>query len=398
MFPRGGAGRDRRRDRVGLGAVNLPRRAAGVASCGVLLTVVALAFDVAPLLVPGVAFTAIGLLTPAFVWLTARGTDVRRLPGQTEAVEGVRFFSIVEVRSGPLGLRGGELRDPLGGRPFPVALAPAPNGRAAQIEIELSFSRRGRKRVEPPELHIRDPLGLAPLVRVREETQEILILPRTEPVSWHSRAGMGARNALEHGSLADALDASDIDGLRPYRPGTPASRIHWPAVARGAGLLERRMRADHEARPLVVLDCRSAEDAETRLDAAVRAAASLVLELARLGGCGLLAGADARILEVDARLNGWSAARTRLALVQAASRPPALAARRRPGALFYVAADASARPPQVLRDTGTMLVLPATVPPPGGWPVRFRVAGCVGYALGYRRHDLEPSEREETVV
>lgn len=378
--------------------MNLPRRAAGVASCGILLTVVALAFDVAPLLVPGIAFTAIGVLTPAFVWLTARGTDVRRLPGQPEAVEGIRFFSIVEVRSGPLGLRGTELRDPLGGRPFPVALAPAPNGRVAQIEIELSFARRGRKQIPPPELHIRDPLGLAPLVRMRSETQEILILPRTEPVNWRSRAGVGARHALEYGSLADALDASDIDGLRPYRPGTPASRIHWPAVARGAGLLERRMRADHEARPLVVVDCRCDQDAGEQLDAAVRAAASLVLELARHGGCGLLSGADARILEVDTRMNGWSAARTRLALVQPTSRPPALAARRRPGALFYVAADAAARPPQVLRDTGTTLVLPESVPPPGSWPVRFHVARCVGYALGYRRHDLDPGEREEAAA
>ena len=29
------------------------------------------------------------------------------------------------------------------------------------------------------------------------------------------------------------------DLVRPYRVGTPASRIHWAALARGAGLLER---------------------------------------------------------------------------------------------------------------------------------------------------------------
>ena len=84
--------------------------------------------------------------------------------------------------------------------------------------------------------------------------------------------------------------AVDMDGLRPYRVGTPASRIHWPAVARGHGLIERRLQADGDSRPLVVLDARlPGPDAQSELlDAAVRAAASLVLELARRGGCGLL--------------------------------------------------------------------------------------------------------------
>ena len=81
---------------------------------------------------------------------------------------------------------------------------------------------------------------------------------------------------------SEALAAVDLDGLRPYRPGTPASRIHWPAVARGAGLIERRLQADGDARPLVVLDARTPASAGRAgvdlLDAAVRAAASLVLE------------------------------------------------------------------------------------------------------------------------
>ncbi len=377
--------------------MNWPRRAAGVVACGVLLTITAFAFDVSPLLVPGVAFTAIGVLSPLLVWLTARGTDVRRVPGQNEAVEDVRFTSMVEVHGGPLGLRGAELRDPLGGHTVPVTLLPAiGSDRIAHIEVVASFSRRGRKRLAPPELYIRDPLGLAPLVRVRSDAQELLVLPRTEPVRWRSRVGMGARHALDHGSLADAFDANDIDGLRPYRPGTPASRIHWPALARGVGLLERRMRADHESRPLVVLDTRCAEGEIERLDAAVRAAASLVLELAQRGGCGLLASGDTRITEVDARLNGWHAARTRLALIEPARRAPSLVARRRPGALYYVGADSAVRPPQFVRDSGTILVLPISVAPPAAWLVRFEVAGCIGYRHGVRSRELDSASKAAT--
>ena len=103
------------------------------------------------------------------------------------------------------------------------------------------------------------------------------MLPRTERVKWvpgRGRSGAGPRAPRR----VEPIGAIDVDGLRPYRPGTPASRIHWPALARGAGLLERRLRADTDTRPLVVLDARGDGPPE-QLDAAVRAAASLVLEL-----------------------------------------------------------------------------------------------------------------------
>ena len=79
----------------------------------------------------------------------------------------------------------------------------------------------------------------------------------------------------------------DLEGLRPYRQGTPASRIHWPAVARSGEMLERRLSADGDTAPLVVLDA-SRTPTEEALDHAVRAAASLCLHLARRGGCALL--------------------------------------------------------------------------------------------------------------
>ena len=68
-------------------------------------------------------------------------------------------------------------------------------------------------------------------------------------------ADRGRRFRLADGHAAsEAMAAVDVDGLRPYRPGTPASRIHWPAVARGAGLIERRLQADGDSRPMIVLD------------------------------------------------------------------------------------------------------------------------------------------------
>ena len=45
-----------------------------------------------------------------------------------------------------------------------------------------------------------------------------------------------------------------MESLRPYREGAPASRIHWPTVARVGTLMERRLLADSDSQPLVVVD------------------------------------------------------------------------------------------------------------------------------------------------
>lgn len=361
--------------------MSTPPRAVAVALGGALLIVVALAFDTSPLFVPGVAFFVIGALTPAVVWASAAGATARRLPGEREVTEGVRFKTTVVVRAGPVGLYGAELHDPLCGAPVTVSVPPRRGGAEARVEIVASFPRRGRKRLEPPKLRIADPLGLAPMTRRGHGHLELLVLPKTEPVSWARRGGAGTRHTPAHGLLADAFAASEVDGLRPYRPGTPASRIHWAALARGAGLLERRMRAEQESRPLIVLDSRCTEDAAVRLDMAVRAGASLVLDLAARGGCGLLTADGGRALEIDSRMGGWPAARTRLALIAPGRRAPALAAHRRPGQIFYVAAEPVGRPPQILLETGGMLVLPADVGAPEGCRPAFSVSGCVGYEL-----------------
>ena len=79
----------------------------------------------------------------------------------------------------------------------------------------------------------------------------------------------------------------EVDGLRPYREGSPASRIHWPALARSGEMHERRMVAGAEATPLVVLDAELPDDQEA-LDRAVRAAASLCVHLAPGSGCSVL--------------------------------------------------------------------------------------------------------------
>ncbi len=171
------------------------------------------------------------------------------------------------------------------------------------------------------------------------------------------------------------------DGLRPYRPGTPASRIHWPALARGAGLLERRLHADGEELPLVVLDTRGDVELEL-LDAAVRAAASLILALAVAGGARALLPGARRQETVGPDLIAWHQLHARLAVVQGgpSAPPPALDGQRSGAARFYVAAGGSRFAPG---GKAAVLVVPAALAPSSG--VSFEVGGCVGYAPGTGR-------------
>jgi uncharacterized protein (DUF58 family) len=183
------------------------------------------------------------------------------------------------------------------------------------------------------------------------------------------------------------MAAVDVDGLRPYRPGTPASRIHWPALARGAGLLERRLEADRDMRPMIVLDARGAEN-EAQLDAAVRATASLALELARFGGCRLLLPGERRAIAIEPDLVGWPSAHARLAMVQGGpeTRAPLLDGAARLATVFYVAAQPLERLPAAIAVPGRgeiVVVLPNDVGPSPGAP-SFEVAGCRGYALRSR--------------
>jgi uncharacterized protein (DUF58 family) len=373
-------------------------RAAGVVVAGALLTLVAFMFDASPLFVPGLAFLIIGLAAPAWIWICARGASAaRELPGG-RIVEGEPLEATIEVRRGYFGLPGAEVLDPVTGAHVSLGepLSLIAGGRVARVRVVTSFSRRGVQMLEPPSLVVSDPLDLARTVRVAGgAAQQLLVLPRTERVHWLRSEGSWNSDNPDGNAHSDALAAVDLDGLRPYRPGTPASRIHWSALARGAGLLERRLQPDGDTRPLVVLDTRGSGETEL-LDAAVRAAASLVLELARVGGCGLLLSGERRATAIAPDLAAWPAAHARLALIAGGptARAPALgAAGARLGPVFYVSPQSFERLParvSSLTQGVALIVLPTASLQQGRLPgsdsraPSCEVAACLGFPLHAR--------------
>lgn len=364
------------------------RRAASVALAGLVLVLLAFTFDTAPLFVVGAALLLIGLGAPAWVWLSARKATLHRELHADRVVEGEPFETTIAVTRGPLGIPGAELHDPLAHAPVMMStpLSLIRGSRTAAVRVVTRFARRGLRTLEPPSLLVRDPLDLAAVERRGAgPTQELLVLPYTEPVRW--RTTHRARRTQRSGgrTAGEPFAAVDVDGLRPYQPGTPASRIHWPALARGAGLLERRLHADGDTRPLVVLDARGSGP-PALLDAAVRAAASLTLELAKAGGCRLLLPGERRAIMIEPNLVAWAPSHVRLALVEGgpAARAPILSGGPRLGAVFYVAARTLDRLPAALSaggHAGAVLVLPEGVRAAGTGEPSFEVTGCHGFVI-----------------
>jgi uncharacterized protein (DUF58 family) len=358
----------------------MPFRPLATALLGVALCLAGATFDSASLYVPGVALVAIAVGFTVWVLVAASGAAIQREPGPHTVLEEEPYPLRIEVKSGALPPPGGELLEPLLGWPIPIA------GRwSRRVRINVRFSRRGRRVLEPGRLVIRDPLRLFSRELVDTGGEEVLVLPRIEPVTAPGGGGAGAGEqggrGLDPGVMGRRLDASlaelEIDGLRPYREGAPASRIHWPTVARRGEILERRLVAELDAAPLIVVDP-SSPSGEEELDMAVRAAASLCVHLARAGGCAVLLSGDRRPIEISHDLGAWPAVHVRLALVEPGPPPGAASLGPRGGAVIWVTGADLARAPRALERLpagARVLVSPSSLP---GVKPLFEVAGCTG--------------------
>src|SRR3954447_24049120 len=280
------------------------RSALGCAALGLLLLVVAGTFDAEPLYVTGSALLLLGAGALAWIGVGGYGARLTREIGQRSVIEEQPLQVKLMAKSGRLPLPPGWIDEPL--LPEPLRL---PAGRRqARGRIEVTFARRGRRPLPPPALVLRDPFGLAQRVIAGPHTDEILVLPRIVPVNLTAGGG-DATPAHARASLLGAGE-TEIDGLRPWREGSPASPIHWQSFARGAGLMERKLISEADSRPLVVIDPR-APTSPGALDAAVRAPASLPVHFARRQGCALLLPGDRRAAVIERDLLAWPQAHVR---------------------------------------------------------------------------------------
>ena len=352
------------------------RSAAGCAALGLALLLVAGTFDAEPFYVTGAALLLLGAGAAAWIGLGSWGATMHRTVGARSVMEDEPLSVRLEARAGRLPLPPGYIDEPLLDEPSPVRTG----RRVTRLRIEATFARRGRRHLAPAVLVLRDPLGLAERAIPSGPADEVLVLPRVHPVRT---AAAGGEDTGAHARvLLTAAAETELDGLGAHVEGAPASRIHWPSLAKGGDILERKLVAEADSRPLVVVDPRGAATPED-VDAAVRAAASLTVHFARRTGCALLLPGDRRATTVEPDLGGWPAAHVRLALLDADAGPALVAAQNRRGLILFVSARRVERPPRGLGRTPGGLVMVVPGAPPAKRRPLLEVAGCTGY-LGAR--------------
>jgi uncharacterized protein (DUF58 family) len=340
----------------------------------------AAAFDSPSLYVPGIGLLLLAAAALAWIELVRRGVAIERLPSAWSVVEGEPLRLRTAVEFGRLRPPRARLADPLLERGLAI------EAKSGIVEAEARLQRRGSHRLPRATLEIADQFGLRSVRVASDEGPTVLVLPRIEavaaPPGAHDshRGGFGSGVGEESGLDAEAVDF-ELDGLRPYRVGTPASRIHWRSVARGGELIEHRMVSGGGSDPLVVLDSHL-PDGPDELDRAVRAAASLCRALAESGGCNLLLPGEARPLRVDPSLRSWPDAHARLALVERSRRPPAVP--KRGAVVYWVGACERARDHAAAAGVSSGFVV---TPGSAASDDRFAVSGCRGRRLEPRRRD-----------
>jgi uncharacterized protein (DUF58 family) len=184
-----------------------------------------------------------------------------------------------------------------------------PAGTSAPGPATWTFPTRGVNRLDRVRLHSLFPFGL--LRRHRD-----LSLP-AEVLAW---PGASAGNVPVHGGGSGAestaatgrSDSGDFAGLRPYVPGDPARRVHWPTSAR-VGFPMVIVRAG-EGSEHVVVEVPGRLSGEDREEAIRRAASRADHHLALGGAVGLRA--DGEVLPARPGMAQRRALLTTLALLE----------------------------------------------------------------------------------
>jgi uncharacterized protein (DUF58 family) len=340
-------------------------RASRIAALGAALVAAGGAFAVSALYVPGVALVVLALAAEGIVRLAAAAASVTLRPGCERIEEGASTTLSVHAGGWAFALCRGELCGMPGGEWLTVS------SRGTALELAVRPVRRGELGLGPATVRFGDPFGICRR-ELRSSTVQMLVLPRVEPIP---RERLDRVIGLGRAS-APVDEGPDVEGLRPYRQGAPAARIHWLTVARVGELVERRAERDAKDMPfLVVLDAGS-PISEQALDMAVRAAASLCVALAGAGGCSLLLPGDAEAQAVRPDLRTWPYLHERLARLQAGGRV-SWAAAERAGAAIWV----GARRPEAERTADTVCLTVSPLPREDR-RAEFVLAGCTVQAAG----------------
>lgn len=191
--------------------------------------------------------------TSSTVQVSRRVQPARLVVDQPANVQVV--FENTSGRRSQLQLAEERLDHVLGDRPRFV-LPPMEPGDIREVDYQIRSHVRGRHRLGPLTLRVRDPFGLATIAAATPSATDILVLPRIEVLGrGRPRSeGIGAEGTIPH---MVALHGEDDVAVRSYHEGDDLRRIHWPATAHRSMLMVRQEDLPARRRAVIVLDSRA---------------------------------------------------------------------------------------------------------------------------------------------
>jgi len=217
--------------------------------------------------------------TSSTVEVSRRVHPARLVVDQPASVHVV--FQNTSGRRSQLQLAEERLDHVLGDRPRFV-LPPMEHGDIREVDYQIRSHVRGRHRLGPLTLRMRDPFGLATIAATTPDVTDVLVLPRVEVLGRERprSEGIGAEGTIPH---MVALHGDDDVAVRSYHEGDDLRRIHWPATAHRSMLMVRQEDLPARRRAVVVLDSRAdghqGSGALGSFEWAVSAAASIATHL-----------------------------------------------------------------------------------------------------------------------
>ena len=272
------------------------------------------------------------------------------------------------------------------GRPF--------GSGSQRSDLTLRFPRRGRRRLEPAILTVRDPLGPSRARAAQRARGARCWSCRGSSRCWHPRTAAAAPMAgcrtsrvevpaVRRSTLARSTSRSTAfapTARAAPRPASTGRRWRGPAISTSAGWSP----APSPRRS----SCSTRRGPTTRTRSTGRCGRpprSACTSPRSAGGCALLLPGESRAIRIDPQLRAWPDAHARLALVEARGGAPAVARALRAEAVFWVTARGGERPGRGAAALAARIAFLVTPSPVRGLHPSFTVAGCHGQALASPR-------------
>jgi len=285
-------------------------------AAGATLTLCGLALGFVDLTRIGVLLCALTVLSALLALRARPELTITRTVSPTRLCvhEPARVEIRFQNRSGrptPLQLAQERIDHALGDSPR-FALPRMDPGDVREVTYLIRSHVRGRHRLGPLALGVRDPFGLATATIAVPGSTELLVLPQVEPLGEGRPRGdgVGAEGEIPH---MVALHGEDDVSIRGYRDGDDLRRIHWPATAHRGELMVRQEDRPARRRAVLVLDSRGRAHAgsgsTSSFEWAVSALASIAVHLSDRGYAVHLVSAEtvvdskaAELVDVDTTL------------------------------------------------------------------------------------------------